>query len=76
MEKDIIDGKIGTVGSYDIEFKGGYLSGSIEAGAPFGLSGKFEIKIGADAVITAIEKAIPGQIDDAILELLKSLLKA
>jgi hypothetical protein len=35
MEKDILDGKIGEVGSYDLEFKGGKLSFSFTVSKQF-----------------------------------------
>lgn len=73
MEKDIIDGKIGTVGTYDVEFKGGKLRAVVLANTAVGSAG-ITLEIGAEQVITAIEKAIPGQIDDAILEMLKKLI--
>lgn len=75
MEKDIVEGQIGPHAKYDVEFKQGALRGFIEA--DFGVvKGKFEVSFPADGVIDAIKKAIPGQIDDAILDVLQSALKA
>lgn len=75
MEKDIVDGKFGEVGQYDIEFKGGYLQAKVGAKTEFGVEADLVIKVGADAVIDAIAKAIPGQVDDAILGVIKQALK-
>lgn len=78
MEADILDGKIGDVGSYDLEFKGGKLSLTVDAkiGGELVAAG-IVIKVGASEVLDAIAKAIPGQIDDAVIGLIKSaLLKA
>lgn len=80
MEKDIIEGPIGNVGNYDVEFKGGFLVAKVGIAAQpladvVSIGGGLEVKIGADALIDAIKKAIPGQIDDAILEVVKSALK-
>lgn len=81
MEKDIIDGPIGNIGSYDVEFKGGYLVGKVAIntkalGDVVEIESAVAIKLAADAVIDAIKKAIPGEIDDAILEVVKAALKA
>lgn len=75
MEHDIVDGKIGEVGAYDVEFKGGELVASISAGK-FGLTAELSVKIGAEAVLEAIKKAIPGEIDDKVIDVIKlALLK-
>lgn len=76
MEKDLLDGKIGSVGSYDLEFKGGKLSFVLKANAPFGVNGVVGVELDSDAVIDAICKAIPGHIDDALGQVLKNALKA
>lgn len=76
MEKDIVDGKIGEVGAYDLEFKEGALKFTLLLASPFGVEGELNVKVKADAVMDAIAKAIPGQVDDAVLGLIKSALKA
>lgn len=75
MEKDIVEGNIGSVGSYDLEFKQGKLQFELKAAAPFGVSAGLVVEMEADAIIDAIAKAIPGQIDDAIFGVLKAALK-
>lgn len=75
MEKDIIDGKIGSVGGYDLEFKGGKLMFKVNV-AWNGLAAEIGVGVDADGVIDAIAKAIPGQIDDQVLALVKAALKA
>jgi len=75
MEADILDGKIGAVGGYDLEFKGGKLAFVVDVAAPGGLvSGKLGIAVDAEAVLDAISKAIPGTIDDALLSVVKAAL--
>jgi hypothetical protein len=74
MEKDIVDGKIGEVGKFDLEFKEGELRFVLDVGK-FGLSAGMKVAVKAEDVIDAIAKAIPGQIDDAILQVLKAALK-
>jgi len=75
MEKDIIDGKLGAVGSYDIEFKGGKLVARVSAAAPFGLEAGILLSLDSDAVLDAIARAIPGSIDDAVVNVIKGALK-
>lgn len=70
MEADIVEGKLGEVGGYDLEFKGGKLTFEIKLNVGVGV----KAEVGAEAVIDAIAKAIPGQIDDAILGVLKAAL--
>lgn len=73
MDIDIFDGKLGEVGSYDVEFKGGKLLAKVDvATGPF--SAGVLMSIDANKVVDAIEKAIPGQIDDAVLEVLRKFL--
>jgi len=73
MEKEIVEGNIGSVGKYDVEFKGGCLCVLVEAGLPYGSAG-LQVKVGAEAVLDAIAKAIPGQIDDAVIGVIKAAL--
>lgn len=73
MEKDIVDGNIGSVGKYDLEFKEGKLKLEVVANVPVGEAG-LVIKVDAGAVIDAIAKAIPGTVDDAVLGLVKAAL--
>jgi hypothetical protein len=76
MEKDIAEGKIGEVGAYDVEFKEGKLVAKVNAGVPaVGLEAEMKISLGADQVLDALAKAIPGTIDDALLGLIKGALK-
>jgi len=75
MEKDIVDGQIGEIGSYDVEFKEGKLVAKIGL-EKVGLGVNLQVSINSDAVIEAIKKAIPGQIDDAIFSLLQTALKS
>jgi len=73
MDIDIFDGKLGDVGQYDVEFKGGKLLAKVDvATGPF--SAGVLMSIDANKVVDAIEKAIPGQIDDAVLEVLRKFL--
>lgn len=73
MEKDIVEGNIGSVGQYDLEFKGGKLCLSVSAQAGPGEMG-LSIKVDAAKVVDALAKAIPGQVDDAIFGVFKAAL--
>lgn len=75
MEKDIVDGKLGSVGGYDLEFKGGKLMFKLNVSWN-GLAGEVAMGVDADGVLDALAKAIPGQIDDTVFALLKAALKA
>lgn len=75
MEADIVDGKLGEHGSYDVEFKGGKLVAKVDYSPAGGVKGGAFIELEAEAVKEAIKKAIPGQYDDVALDLLFSLLK-
>ena len=72
MEKDLIEGQLGQIGTYDIEFKDGALCAKLVS--PVGV--EIEVKIQADAILDALAKAIPGKIDDAVLGLVKTALKS
>jgi hypothetical protein len=71
---DIVEGQIGSVGSYDVEFKGGKLIAKVQAGA-HGISGGAFVELDSDLVIDAITKAIPGKVDDAVAVVIKVGLK-
>ncbi len=73
MEADIVNGPIGPEAKYDIAFKGGQLVVELDYQGKL-LGAGVSIKLDANAVISAIEVAIPGKLDDAVLELLRGLL--
>ena len=73
MEADIVDGKLGTVGAYDVEFKSGKLCFSISANVPVG-EAVVMLKLDAAAILDVIAKAIPGTIDDVVLGVAKAAL--
>lgn len=77
-DKEFIQGKIGSVGTYDVEFRAGKFIARVdvshEATEGVGVSADVELSIDAGKVIDAIARAIPGHFDDAVLELAKKLL--
>lgn len=76
MEKDLAAGKIGAIGSYDIEIKDGKLQGKAGVDHEYGKAGMFFEIPGQklkNALVDALEVAIPGD-QKMIAELLKSVL--
>lgn len=74
MEAEIAGGKLGDKGLYKLEFKEGKLCVEVTYDHAIVDAG-IVVKLDAESVIEAIKKAIPGQIDDAVLDLLKLALK-
>ncbi len=71
---EIIEGQIGPEAQYSLKFEGGMLKGLVAyKGAQ--MDGAFSLNYSVDSLIDAIEVAIPGKLDDAILEMLKAALK-
>jgi hypothetical protein len=74
MEQALVEGNLGTVGQYDLEFKGGKLVGTVKAAVSVG-EVSMGLSIDSAAICDAIAKAIPGSVDDALLAVLKAALK-
>ena len=72
---DLGSGQIGAEGSWEIDLTGGNV---ILSSKYQGTSGGAELKANIDVgfLLDELAKKIPGQIDDAILGLLKAALKA
>lgn len=73
MEAEIVKGNIGTVGKYDVEFKDGKLVMMIEEKDPVGETTLVR-SISAKVVLDALKKAIPGTIDDVVINAIESAL--
>lgn len=83
MEKDILEGTVGEVGKYDLEFKGGKLVLTFDAETSVGEGGivkassKNKIEIDKGPLLAAIKKIIPGTADDVVIDMLdKYILEA
>lgn len=72
---DLAGGQIGPETKWALKFEGGQLKVSVDNAGTMGSAGLY-LAVGADQVISAIEAAIPGQLDDQVLDLLKAALKA
>lgn len=74
MDKELLNKELGKELSLKIELKGGKVLLELShEGALGGLS--FGGNLGVDQLITALEAAIPGGIDNAVLEVLRAALK-
>ncbi len=71
---DLVKGDIGPEAQYDVAFVGGKLQAKLKYDGAMG-GGSVEMHIGVEQVIAAIKVAIPGQIDDLILDGLAGMLK-
>lgn len=72
-DKEIVQVPIGQVGKFDLKFAGGELVAETDAAVAIGSVG-LVMKLDAGAVIDAIKKAIPGTVDDMILDVIKAAL--
>ena len=72
---DVAKGNIGPEAQYEVVFANAKLKAEMKYVGAQASGGAF-VEIGVDQLIEAIKKAIPGQVDDAILDVLKVALKA
>jgi hypothetical protein len=83
MEKQIAEGNIGSVGSYDVDFKEGKLVASAKASPVSGVDAALSISVDSGLVIDLIKakvadklkEKIPGTLDDMIIDLIFSTAK-
>lgn len=70
---ELAHGNIGSVGEYEIKFEGGklILVSGVNASP---LAASINLSVDALAIKDAIKKAIPGQVDDVVLDLVFNLL--
>lgn len=74
MEKELLEKEIGKDGNLTIEFEGGklkFIAGVESKGVDAGLY----VDVDPDYFIDKLKEAIPGEIDDAVLEMLKIAFK-
>ncbi len=74
-DKDLVSGKVGDKGAYDVAFKGGALVGEFDFSPAPGVVAKMQVALDAEIVLVAIKNAIPGHFDDAIIDAAIALLK-
>lgn len=73
MEAIIADGNIGNSAKYSVAFKEGKLVAELDANEGAFVGG-LVVKIDAGQVLDAIAKAVPGQLDDAVIAIIKAAL--
>lgn len=67
MEKDLLEGTIGTNGSYDLRLAGS--SAIVNAAYKVGVIGaKIELAISVKDLLLLLKDKIPGKIDDAVID--------
>lgn len=76
MEKDLAKGPIGSVGSYDVSFKGGKLLVSASVSLPPSENASLQIEVDANKVLDALAAAVPGKLDDMLIGLIKAALNS
>lgn len=74
MEAQILEGALGKLGKYDVEFKDGKLCLALEYDGGVADAG-IVVKIDAESVLVALKNTIPGHFDDAIIDGAIALLK-
>jgi hypothetical protein len=67
MKQDIVDGSLGKNAKYDVEVEGLALVAKLDYVGQFASAGCYT-KIGIDQALRAIARAIPGELDDALVE--------
>jgi hypothetical protein len=75
MEKKIVEGQLGKEAVYKVEFKEGKLCAEVLYDSPMFDAGVV-LKLDAETVLEALKKAIPGAIDDVVIDSAKKLIKA
>ena len=72
---DIVQGQVGPEASYDLKMEGGQLKLSANyKGVQAGASASISVEPGL--FLDKLKALIPGQLDDALIELVKGALKA
>lgn len=71
---DIIEGELGKDAEYDLEIIDGHLTLVFSYDGP-GVDGVIKVTVDVAHFLDKFKQAIPGQVDDAILELVKGALK-
>lgn len=74
MEKDLLNGKIGKEGSYELEMKDGKLRFTIGYDGQ-GVDSGLYVDLEPEYFLDKLADAIPGNIDDAIIAAIKGALK-
>lgn len=73
----IVNTNLGTVGNFELKLEGGKLviitKASYDKG---GVDGSLNLSVDSSVILDLIAKAIPGQVDDAVIAVMKAALKS
>lgn len=72
-DKEIVGGKMGEVGEYELELKGNNVCVTVKAGVGPVKAG-LTLELDSCALLDLIAKAIPGTLDDTLIALAKAAL--
>lgn len=70
---ELVEGQLGSVGSYDLEFQDGNLTVSLKADVG-PLKAGLTLVLDSAQLMDAVAKAIPGTVDDAVIGVIKAAL--
>lgn len=73
MDKDLLNGKLGSVGSYDLAFTGGKIVVSVGVGLPE-VSASLNVSIGPKEILDLIAAKIGGEIPKEVAKFLEDAL--
>ena len=74
MEQDLVKQELGSEGEMLLKLEGGKLVLSVTHSSPGG-SGKIEYAVDSSYFLDKLAALIPGQVDDAVIQILKAALK-
>lgn len=75
MDKDLASGALGPEAKYDLSFSGGALQASVSyKGSAAGVN--VQLSIPVTDLLEALKAKIPGQVDDAVIDVIEAALKS
>lgn len=74
MEKELAEGQLGPEAKYEVAFKEGALVASLDYQGKV-LGAGVVVRLPVSQVVAALKAAIPGKIDDAVLDIIEAALK-
>jgi hypothetical protein len=74
MDADIKDGALGSEGLYDLDIKDGNLVLVLSHGSK-GLSASINVQVESGYFLDKLAAKIPGDLDDAVINLIKNAIK-
>lgn len=75
MDQELLDKELGSEGKLDLDLKEGNIELSVSYDGK-GLDGAVSVKVDTDYFMDLLKEKIPGDIDNAIIDIIKAALKA